>query len=274
MSGPVEADRLSSGAPGGGPGTALFGVDSVVRRVNGEGALLIGGGRALLMQIAHPLVAQGVAEHSDFAHDRIGRLLRTLRPVYAISFGTPAQAEAAAARVRHRHEAVSGSGYRATDPELLLWVHATLIDSALLTYQRFVQPLSRRDAERYYEESGRIGELFGVPPSMLPADLEGFERYVAGTVAELAVSATARRIAQTIFTPDPLWLAPALLLAREATAGLLPPRLRDQYGLRWGSPRARLLSGLAAGSRAVLPRLPRTWRAPPRPFLPAGVTVV
>ncbi len=250
-----------------------------MRRVNGEGALLLGGGRALLMQIAHPAVARGVAEHSDFEADPLGRLLRTLRPVYAISFGSQSQARAAAARVGRRHDAVVGSGYRASDPELLLWVHATLIDSALLTYRHFVAPLPRPDAERYYEETATIAQLFGVPPAALPPTLEAFERYVARQVATLEVSDDARRIARAIFapslrSPSTLWLAPALLLAREATAGLLPPRLRDQYGLRWGPTRERVLAATARSSRALLPRIPRAWRAPPPVFLPSGVSVV
>jgi len=231
------------------------------------------------MQIAHPLVARGVAEHSNFEADRVGRLLRTLRPVYAISFGTGSQARAAAARVRQRHGSVTGPGYRADDPDLLLWVHATLIDSALLVYERFVGPLSPPDAERYYAETAVFAELFGVPASVLPPTLEAFRRYVAETVATIEVSDEARRIARTIFSPTPLspsmvWLAPVLLVAREVTAGLLPPRLREQYGMDWGAARDRLLDASAVASRALIPKLPRGWRAPPRVFLPPGASVV
>ena len=252
----------------------LFDADSMVRRVNGEGLLLLGGGRALLMQIAHPLVARGIAEHSKFEADKIGRLLRTLRPVYAISFGARDQAEEAAARVRGRHASVSGVGYRATDPDLLLWVHATLIDSALLVYRRFVAPLTPVEAERYYEQTATIAELFGVPPSKLPGSLADFERYVSGMVETLEVSNDARRIARTIFAPSPIWLAPLLLASREVTAALLPAPLRRQYGLEVAAGRGRLVAGAAAASRFVAPRLPRTWRVPPRMLLPSGVRVV
>ena len=270
---------MHGSAPSRRDASLLFAPDSAVRRVNGEGALLIGGGRALLMQIAHPSVARGVAEHSNFEADPIGRLLRTLRPVYAISFGTEAQAHAAAARVRGRHDAVVGGGYRANDPDLLLWVHATLIDSALVTYRRFVAPLAPLEAARYYEQTATIARLFGVPPAILPPNLEAFDRYVAGQVATLQVGDDARRIAGAIFAPSihgwrTLWLAPALLLAREATAGLLPPRLRDQYRLRWDARRERALALAAFTSRSMLPRLPRAWRAPPPPLLPSGVSVL
>jgi uncharacterized protein (DUF2236 family) len=252
-----------------------------VRRINSEGALLLGGGRALLMQIAHPLVARGVAEHSDFEADRVGRLLRTLRPVYAISFGTAAQAGEAAARVRARHGAVTGPGYQANDPDLLLWVHATLIDSALRSYRTFVGDLAPADAARYYEESATFAELFGVPPDRLPPTLEDFDAYVARMVATLEVTDEARHIAHTIFalpswrspSRSSLWLAPALFVSREVTAGLLPPRLREQYRMPFGPVRARTLAAAARLSRLVVPRLPRSWRAPPRPLLPPGVRI-
>src|SRR5690606_28375812 len=105
---------------------------------------------ALLMQVAHPLVARGVAEHSGYRRDRLGRLLRTLRPMYAIAFGTPAEGQAAAEGVRRLHAGVAGVGYRANDPALLAWVLATLIDTGLLMYRRFVGPLGAREAEAYY----------------------------------------------------------------------------------------------------------------------------
>jgi uncharacterized protein (DUF2236 family) len=158
-------------------------------------------------------------------------------------------------------------------------VHATLIDTALLVYERFVGPLSPSDAERYYAETAIFAELFGVPASVLPPTLEAFRSYVAGAAATIEVSDEARRIARTIFAPTPLtpsmvWLAPVLLVAREVTAGLLPAPLRDQYGMAWGPARDRLLDAGAVASRALIPKLPRAWRAPPRVFLPPGASVV
>src|SRR5438477_9238059 len=133
----------------------LFPRHAIIRQVNGEGALLLGGGRALLMQLAHPSVAAGVADHSDFETDPFGRLRRTLEAETTLVFGTLEEAHATAARIRAVHERVTGPGYQANDPELLLWVHATLVDTALRVYTRFVRPLRPNEAEAYYDESTR-----------------------------------------------------------------------------------------------------------------------
>src|SRR6476661_2280383 len=106
--------------------SSLFPEDAVIRRVGREGALVMGGGRALLMQLAHPSVAQGVAEHSDFEADPMARLRGTLEATYTIVFGTDEAAARTAASVHAVHDRVTGAGYRANDPELLCWVNATL----------------------------------------------------------------------------------------------------------------------------------------------------
>ncbi len=250
-------------------GRAMFDDASTVRRVNGEAALLLGGGRALLMQIAHPQVAAGVADHSSFEGDRVRRLLRTLRPTYAIVFGGERQAQRAAARIRARHARVTGAGYAANDPALLLWVHATLVDTALHTYQRFVRRLSVAERERYYGEMARIGELLGVPRETMPPDLGSFTRYVDCMVETLEVSETARRLANAILRLRPLYAAPLLLTVRELTAGLPPPPLRTQYALPWDARRESLLRGAASLSRSIIPRLPARLRRPPPPLMPA-----
>src|SRR5207253_3971488 len=119
-----------------------------------------------------------VEEHSDFRVDPIGRLSRTLDSVFQIVFGDRATARATAERVSRRHRTIrgtidepsaspwSGRAYRAMDPELLLWVHATLVDTTLLVFQTVVRPLERGEAERYYEESRIVAELLGIPASM------------------------------------------------------------------------------------------------------------
>src|SRR5213082_12782 len=131
----------------------LFPDDSIVRQVNRENVLILGGGRALLMQLAHPKVAAGVDEHSDFRQHPVRRLRRTIRMTMAIVFGDRETALAAARAVNQVHGRVRGEDYRALDPDLLLWVHATLVDSALVTYERFVQRLSPGDREQFYQES-------------------------------------------------------------------------------------------------------------------------
>ena len=253
-----------------GSGQAAFAEGSAVRRVNGEAALLLGGGRALLMQLAHPQVAAGVAEHSDFQSAGPARLLRTLRASYAIVFGSAHERSEAVARVNAIHQSVRGHGYRATDPALLLWVHATLVDSALLTHCTFVAPLSDGEQARYYDEMTAVAALLGVAVDQQPPDIDAFRAYVRAMVESLEVSATARELAQALFRAPQAGPAPLLLLARELTAGLLPPRLRTKYGLAWDAPRAAALATAAAVSRRALPLLPRRVRRPPALLLPAS----
>ena len=244
-----------------------FAPDAAIREVDGEAVILAGGGRALLMQIAHPLVAQGVAEHSEWRGDRFGRLLRTLRPMFAIVFGNAEEVRAAARGVNAVHRGVTGAGYEARDPELLLWVHATLVDTALECHRRFVRRLPHEREAQYYEETKLVGRLLGVPEALLPPDIDAFNAYVAATVEHLEVSETARAIARELCRPT-LPFGPLIVPWREITAGLLPPRLREAYGMPWDPARAAVFEGLGAFSRGVWPRLPRALRRPPAPLLP------
>lgn len=239
----------------------------MIRTVNGEAVILLGAGRALLMQVAHPLVARGAAEHSSYRQDRGGRLLRTLRPMYAIVFGDHEELRDAARRVNLVHRRVVGSDYQARDPELLLWVHATLIDTALDLYQRFVRPLSGDELERYYEDSKLVGRLLAVPPDALPPDYDSFRRYLEATIAGIEISDTSRAIFADMALPLPP-IGPAALPLKWLAAGLLPPRLREQYGLGWGPRREASLRALQRLSRAVWPRLPAHIRRVPDPLLP------
>jgi uncharacterized protein (DUF2236 family) len=242
----------------------LFASDSVVRRVNGESALLLGGGRALLMQLAHPSVAAGVAEHSDFQGNPYRRLQRTLDAVYTIVFGTRAEAEQVAASVRAVHTRVVGPGYQANDPELLLWVHATLVDTAMRVYARFVRPLSEADAAAYYAESRVVASMLGCPESAQPADVAEFRDYVRSMAGSLQVSDTARALADDVLHPKlPLVLSPLLELGRQLTVGLLPGPLRERYGLSWDARRRAALDAASLAARAVVPRIPGPVRRAP-----------
>jgi uncharacterized protein (DUF2236 family) len=246
-----------------------FAPESAIRRVHREGALLLGGGRALLLQLAHPAVAQGVAEHSSYATQRWRRLLRTLRPMYAIAFGTAEQARAAAAGVNRLHEAVRGSGYNALDPSLLLWVLATLIDSALDMHARFLWPLSEEEAEAYYADMRRVGELLRIPADVLPEDLIAFRAYFDAAVAGLSVSDEARAIADELLRATPTNAALVAPL-RFLTAATLPPAVREQYGFGWGPRREMVFERLETASRAILPHLPLAIRGTPGFLLPPG----
>src|SRR6202163_3603368 len=140
----------------------LYGDDSVTRRVNRENVLFLGGGRALLMQLAHQKVAAGVDDHSDFRSHPFRRLRRTILMTMAIVFGDRETALAAARGVNQVHSRVKGRDYRAVAPALLLWVHAPLMDTALVTYDTFVKPLRPREREDSYQEFKLLGELLGI----------------------------------------------------------------------------------------------------------------
>jgi uncharacterized protein (DUF2236 family) len=226
-----------------------FSPESMVRRLgNSPVTPFLGGGAAVLLQVAHPLVAAGVAEHSGFDRDLWRRLLRTLRALYLITFGDKQEAERAAAVVQSVHAHVRGitreqlgrfprgTEYSAADPELMLWVHATLVYSSLAAYERFVCRLSHDERERYLHEMNLVARLFGTPEGILPTGYREFRAYFRAQIESetIGVTAPARDVASVILaTPLP---APLRLLApahRLATARILPPRLRREYGLHW-----------------------------------------
>jgi uncharacterized protein (DUF2236 family) len=238
-----------------------FAHESIIRRVGSTPVPpFLGGGTAVLLQVAHPLVAVGVAEHSDFRHDLWRRLARTLRALYLITFGTKLEADQAGAAVQKVHEHVhgatrerlgafpAGTTYAADDPELMLWVHATLVQSSLSAYQRFQQQLSPEDQERYYREMAVVARVFGTPASIIPGSLAEFRDYFSERIDSDTISITpaAREIAEVILqAPLPL---PMQLLGpahRLATAAQLPPRLRREYALSWTPAHSAALTILA-----------------------------
>ena len=243
----------------------LFPPDSVTWRVGREAALLLGGGRALLLQLAHPGVAAGVAEHSDFRTRPLSRLLRTLSLTLSLSFGTRAQALEAARAINRTHERVQGEGYSATDPRLLLWVHATLINGVFVTCDAFVRKLEREEREAYYAEAQTLGTLLGIPARVYPTDLRGFEEYLEGMLSvgsgasDLEVDERARTLAAAVLHP-PMPLGATFLPVPAITAGLLPPRLRETYGLRWGRTERAAFAATRALTPRLLPVLPRRLR--------------
>jgi uncharacterized protein (DUF2236 family) len=242
-------------------GEGLFPADAVIRRVDGEATLILGGGRALLMQLAHPMVAKGVAEHSGFEADPFVRLKATLDASYTMVFGSAEKAKQTAAIIDAVHQRVRGEGYEATDPELLLWVHSTLVDTALRIHGRFLGGLTPAEAEAYYRESMIVAEMLGVPLELQPPDLVAFRAYVRQMVGTLVVSDDARRLARSILHPKLPWVAePIVEVGRQLTVGLLPAPLRQQYGMSWDRPRQAALLAASAVARQVLPRVPRPLR--------------
>jgi uncharacterized protein (DUF2236 family) len=242
--------------------------------VNSQGILLFGGGTALILQVAHPLVAAGVSEHSDYREDPFGRLYRTLDVVTKIVFGSTTTAEEAAAGLREVHSRVQGESkedggrfpagthYDARMPNLAMWVHATLVHTSLEVYQLYVGPLTIEEQRRYYEEQKLLGEKFGVPVQRQPETFSDFNEYYGETlVSELAVTDALRDVVKaTLNPPLPFFTRPLVEAMNLATVGMLPPRLRDELGLPWSPARRRLLEASRNLVRHALPLVPSMLR--------------
>src|SRR2546428_1495198 len=166
----------------------LFGPDSMIWQVNREGVVALAGTCAILMQFAHPKVAAGVRDHSSFEIDPVGRLRRTFDLTLAWVFGSRHQVVEAARIVNRRHDAVLGAGYSAKDPELLMWVQATLVYAAIRAYRSFVGPLTDAEADQYYQETKEIGILLGIPREMYPSGLKEFDDYLEAMIVGGEVS--------------------------------------------------------------------------------------
>src|SRR5262252_8663636 len=152
----------------------FFGPASVTWRVSGDLSSIVAGLRALLVQALHPLAMAGVDQHSDWRRDPVGRLAATSSYLTTVSFGDRAAAERAASRVRRIHEhvrgtdPVTGQPYEASDPALLLWVHAALVDSTIAACELFGTPRPTQAWDRYVAEMAAAAELVGVPPGKVP----------------------------------------------------------------------------------------------------------
>ena len=195
---------VASGDPGApdpgpdGPDPGLYGPDSEAWRLNREAMLLLGAGpRALLLQLAHPSVAAGVADHSDFRADPWRRLAGTLRSYLTVVYGSTGVARAEIRRLNALHRAITGPGYTARDPELSLWVHATLVDSTMAVADAWLEPMSMERRAAFYAETRPIGRAFGVPESLLPADIGAFDEYLTGCWHHPGRSGSRRRRASS-----------------------------------------------------------------------------
>lgn len=255
---------------------------SLAWRVNAERLVLLGWGRAILLQLAHPLVAAGVAEHSSFQQSRYASLRRlhdTVQAALALTFGTPEQAQRSAAGINRIHDRVhgrlphavghfpAGTPYSAHDRELLTWVELTLLDSLPLAYELFVAPLSREEKDAWVLEARGAVYRLGLRPEDLPDSFDALQHALAARLAsgDIVVGDTARRLARTVLHPPLGWLVwPWARLNRLATIGRLPPMVRDGYGLRWTPADERALLRGARWCRALARRTPRVirhWRA-------------
>ena len=256
----------------------------MVRRVNKELLVVLGWGRAILLQVAHPLVAAGVSEHSDFgrsAREYVQRTRQTIGAMLSLTFGSADEVQHTADRINTIHRRVHGqvrtsvgsthryppgTRYSATDPDLLCWVHATLIDSQLRAYALLVGQLTAVEQDQYCAEAAAgIAPLLHLPQHMLPttaADLNEYlqVRYHDGTVQ---VTDRARGLARALLYPGGVLGGPVLGVGRLVTAGLLPAPLRHAYDLPWNPRRERRLNRLSRIVRAFHPWTPgllREWR--------------
>ena len=263
------------------PDPGLFGPGSTTWQVLREPLLIFAGGRALLMQAAHPHVAQGAIDHSSYTTDPFGRLVRTFMWAGRVVFGTTEEARQATLEVRRRHRPVTGvlpdghgtpgvrpkSRYAADDPGLLLWVHATFVDTLLEAHQRLVGGLSTDDRDRFVKEWEAVGELMGIPDRLFwpnhAALREYVEREVDGGVA--VPGEGSRMVARTVLRPplpSPL-LRPLMDAVGFISVGFLPPQMRRGYELRWTAAHTIAHGTLTRGLRTGRSALPRRLRYAP-----------
>ncbi|MDA1094760.1 MAG: oxygenase MpaB family protein [Acidobacteria bacterium] len=223
----------------------------LARQVNGEIVVVLGWGRAILLQLAHPLVAAGIADHASFGGSSlqyVQRTHRTISSMLSLTFGPADAVRLTADRINAIHRRVhgrlaesterfaAGTPYSAADPDLLRWVHVTLIDTQLLTYRLLVGPLTATDADAYCAEAATIAPLLGIPPHCLPTSVADVTEYLERGHADktVQVTDTARGLArQLLWPPTRVVASPVMALGRLITIGLLPPALRQAYRFHW-----------------------------------------
>ncbi len=261
------------------PVLGFYGPGSMMWKINREAVLLGAGPTALLLQIAHPMVAEGVAHHSTFEQDPFARLHGTITTTMDLVFGDGRAAERAVRRLNGVHAGVRGTvddpvarelaeSYRAMDPELLLWVQVTLIMTSVRAYSRWVRPLTRSEREGFWQEARAVGTRLGISLDRSPADWTALAAYWRGMLAEggsIRVTPTAKRMAPLIVRP-PLPLTPGPVIDLLALPGLalLPDRLRRDFGLPWGPGREAAARAIGTGVRAWTTVVPADLRSMPQ----------
>jgi uncharacterized protein (DUF2236 family) len=277
----VRARLASAGLSASAPGTVSW-------RINREIIVVAGWGRAILLQFAHPLVASGVNDHSSFRGSLLSsvrRLQSTLGAMQSLTFGDEEEAIAAAAGINAIHDRVygrlagrvglypAGERYSAHDPELLRWVHATLLESVPMTYELLVGPLTREDRDRYCDEAAIMEPMLDIPRGLLPRNTDQLGDYMRGMMhgGRIAVSETSRGLARAVLFP-PRWqlLWPAFRAVQLITIGLLPPGIREAYGFRWHACDVDAFVRWTRALRHVQHALPPVLREWPRARRAAG----
>jgi uncharacterized protein (DUF2236 family) len=247
----------------------------ISHRINAERIILLGWGRAILLQLAHPLIAAGVHDHSGFRSTTWAaatRLYHTVHAMLALTFGAEDERERALGSIRTIHQRVhghlrtavgrfpAGTRYSAEDPDLVLWVHATLLESVPMAYERFVGPLTIAERDAYCDEAAEVAVALRARSDDVPrtwADARAYldRMYSSG---DLVVSPHARDLAHAVLSPAAArWVAgPATWANRIVTLGLLPPAIRRQYGLPWRRRHQRAFNAVVPGLRFAQRLLP------------------
>jgi uncharacterized protein (DUF2236 family) len=246
-----------------------FGPDSISWKVHREVTVLFGGARAVLMQAAHPLVIAGARETGFYERNPWRRLQRTLLLTYTITFGTRAEADAAAERINDIHarikgvDEVTGLSYDALDPELLLFVHACLVDSALLFEELTVGHLDDAGRQRFHEEQKLAAEMVLVPRDIIPATFRDLRAYLREIEASgiLRVSEASEKVAALFHDPprEAEW-RPVLKGVSRLAFGTLPVPLPDLYGIELTATRRAAMAATWPAIRAMRPLLPPKYR--------------
>jgi len=252
----------------------------ISREVNAERMVLFGWSRAILLQMAHPLIAAGVADHSHVrsgALVAVSRLRGTIRSMLSLAFGDRAAYERSIGAIRAIHSRVhgqlrvdtgvfrAGTRYSAEDPALVLWVHATFIDSALLVFDRLIRPLSIEERDAYCQQGAGVAIALGAHAADVPLTWSSLERYLQAEYASgrIVAGADARMIAEAVlFPPLSLLTWPAAWVNRLVTLGFLPPAVRDQYRYGWNDTRDRQLARTITAmrtARRLSPRMIALW---------------
>ena len=236
----------------------LFPPGSLARVIAGRaGVFAVAAGRAILMQLAHPSIAAGIEEHSTFRTDPLGRTMRTAEAFRRFFWRNWDDVNEIVPKIRAQHARVKGDGYFAEDPDLLLWVHATTVDSLMVVYSTCVRRLTESERASYYEEATIIAELLGCPRDRQPSDLASFDAYITETTAALRATDTGRSLARDfLFFPLRWWAAPLTATYRFLVCGSTPDHIRRELDIAW-SARQRASWLALQGARVPL----RAWRS-------------
>lgn len=265
------------------PAAGVFGPDSMMWHIGKESLGFLGSGRAALLQLAHPWVANAIDQHSDTRTDPVGRFNRTFINVFTMIFGSMEQVEHSARRVHAVHKHIQGelaedsgafahgSYYQANEAHAMLWVHATLWDTQIRMYELVLGQLSAEEKEAYYEETKRFAWLFGIPDELIPQNWNAFQHYMERMYASdvLTVGQVGREMGSMLFRFDIPFAKMPLEWLRTITAEVLPERLSRDFGLPEDSDaRHRTFERSLRWIRRVYPRVPARLRYIP-PYVEA-----